>query len=404
MVVKRRSSIDISQLEDCLKQYLKFNPSIVRRRWHYPLLKALEFMRSELGLQSIRDLLRCETKQLALAIQAWINKRAEEASIKTIKVEVYLIRSFLSFYDIEVPLRKIKFPRKAGRTRIDRLPSLSDLQRLISSARSPRLRLILMMLCLTGMRLNECLSVRREHIDLERGIIIVPPENTKMGRGREIPIPSELREELKRYLEKHYPYERGYLFCVKNNPEKRIHISRFYEKYVMLLKRLGLDEKTPDGSAYRLHPHIFRKWYRTQLEAVGVNRALIDLWVGHNSNSVDKLYFLPTPEMIKKEFEKANNALKIFGTIQAAEVSELSEKVEQLEAFISKILRQIAIMHPEDVIVPTDFGDLNYEQAVRLYLKGRIDRFGPLSPRTPREAKEILEAIKKEKERARRIS
>ena len=309
---------------------------IVRRRWHYPLIKVLEFMRNELGLQSVADLLKCDAKQLALALQAWVAKRAGEASIKTIRFEVYLARSFFAFHDVEVPLRRIKIPKKAGRTRIDRLPSISDLQRLISGAKSPRLRLILMMLCLTGMRLNECLSIRREHIDLERGFIIIPPENTKMGRGREIPIPSELREELKRYLEKHYPYERGYLFCVKNNPEKRIHISRFYEKYVMLLKRLGLDERTPDGSAYRLHPHVYRKWYRTQLEAAGVNKLLIDMWVGHNSNSVEKLYYLPTPEIVKQEFEKADRVLRIFG--RPTEPLQAEEYQEQIRLLWSALL------------------------------------------------------------------
>ena len=292
-------------------------------------------MKNELGLQSVADLLKCDAKQLALALQAWVAKRAGEASAKTIRFEVYLVRSFFAFHDVDIPLRKVKIPKKAGRTRIDRLPSLSDLQRLVSGAKSPRMRLAIMMMALTGMRLNECLSVRREHIDLERGIIIVPPENTKMGRGREIPIPSELREELKKYLEKHYPYERGFLFCVKNNPEKRIHVARFYDKYIKLLRRLGLDEKTPDGSAYRLHPHVFRKWYRTTLESAGVNKLLIDLWLGHNSG-VEKLYYLPPPEVIRQEFEKADRVLRIFGRV--AEPLQAEEYQEQIRLLWSALL------------------------------------------------------------------
>jgi integrase len=335
VVIKRRRSIDPSQLEDCLKQYFTLNPAIVKRRWHYPLLKVLEFMRNELGLQSISDLLKCDGKQLALALQAWVAKRAGEASIKTIRFEIYLARSFFAHYDVEIPLRKIKIPKKAGRTRIDRLPSIADLQRLVFGAKSPRMRLAIMMMALTGMRLNECLNVRREHIDLERGFITIPPENTKTGRGREVPIPSELREELKHYFEKHFPYERGFLFCVKNNPEKRIHVARFYDKYIKLLRRLGLDEKTPDGSAYRLHPHVFRKWYRTQLEAAGVNKLLIDLWLGHNSG-IEKLYYLPPPEVIRQEFEKAERVLRIFG--RAAEPLQAEEYQEQIRLLWSALL------------------------------------------------------------------
>ncbi|MCS7367711.1 MAG: tyrosine-type recombinase/integrase [archaeon YNP-WB-062] len=335
MVIKRRRSIDPSQVEDCLKQYFNLNPAIVKRRWHYPLIKVLDFMRNELGLQSISDLLKCDAKQLALALQAWVAKRVGEASIKTIRFEVYLARSFFAFYDVEIPLRKIKIPRKAGRTRIDRLPSLADLQRLVSGAKSPRMRLAIMMMALTGMRLNECLNIRREHIDLERGFITIPPENTKTGRGREVPIPSELKEELKQYLEKHFPFERGFLFCVKGNPEKRIHVARFYDKYIKLLRRLGLDEKTPDGSAYRLHPHVFRKWYRTQLEAAGVNKLLIDLWLGHNSG-IEKLYYLPPPEVIKQEFDKADRVLRIFG--RPAEPLQAEEYQEQIRLLWSALL------------------------------------------------------------------
>jgi integrase/recombinase XerD len=348
MVIKRRRSIDPSQVEDCLRQYFNLNPAIVRRRWHYPLIKVLDFMRNELGLQSVADLLKCDAKQLAIALQAWVAKRAGEASAKTIRFETYLVRSFFAHYDVEIPLRKIKMPRKAGRTRIDRLPSIADLQRLVSGAKSPRMRLAIMMMCLTGMRLNECLNVRREHIDLERGFITIPPENTKTGRGREVPIPSELKEELKQYLEKHYPFERGFLFCVKNNPEKRIHVARFYDKYVKLLRRLGLDEKTPDGSAYRLHPHVFRKWYRTQLEVAGVNKLLIDMWVGHNSGAVERLYYLPTPDMIREEVEKADKALRIFGhVIEPRREEEREAEINLLWSALWSIAETMAEQNPK---------------------------------------------------------
>jgi hypothetical protein len=122
---------------------------------------------------------------------------------------------------------------------------------------------------------------------------------------------------------------------VKNNPEKRIHVARFYDKYIKLLRRLGLDEKTPDGSAYRLHPHIFRKWYRTTLESAGVNKLLIDLWLGHNSG-VEKLYYLPPPEVIKQEFDKADRVLRIFG--RPAEPLQAVEYQEQIRLLWSALL------------------------------------------------------------------
>jgi len=354
-------------------------------------------MVEDLGLKSIDDLLSCDVKQLTISLQKWVNHRIDETSIKTVRFEVYLVRSFFSHYDVEIPLKKLKIPRKAVKSRIDSLPSIGEIQKLVSMCKSRRMRLILMTLALTGLRLSECLSLRREYIDLERGIITVPSSITKTGKPREVPIPSELRNELREYFKKYFPHKQGYIFCVQNNPEKTIHVARFYEKYIKLLQRLGLDEKTPDGSAYRLHPHIFRKWYRTQLESAGVNKLLIDLWMGHNSGNVERLYYLPTPEMIQKEFEKADKVLRIFGSTQSKEVESLEQRVRQLEVFINRMVRDYAVWHPEDVKVVTPYGDVNYEQALKLYLQGELDRFGPLSPANPREALEILEKIKKEK-------
>jgi len=187
------------------------------------------------------------------------------------------------------------------------------------------------------MRLSECLNVRREHVDFDRGVIVIPAENTKMGRYREVPIPSELRQELQRYFSEYFKYEKGYLFSVEGNPEKKIITARFYEDYVRLLKRLGLDQRTPDGSAYLLHPHVFRKRYRTMLESAGVNKLMIDLWMGHNSSSVERLYYLPTPEMIKQEFEKADKVLRIFG--QAAAPRQIEEYREHINMLWNALLR-----------------------------------------------------------------
>ena len=333
-------------MDPSIRKFLEYNPSLMAQRRYYILNKILNFMREELGVETISDLLKCDVKQLTLALQAWINKRIHETSIHTIRYEAYLARAFFSFYDLEIPSKKLKVPKKAAKSRIDRLPSLAELQKLIMGARSPRMKLAIMMMCLTGMRLNECLSVRREHIDLDRGFITIPAENTKAGVGREVPIPSELKEELKRYLAKHFPFERGYLFCVEGNPEKRIAKGRFYDYYYNLLRRLGLNQKTPDGSAYTLHPHVFRKWYRTQLEAAGINKLLIDLWLGHNSG-VEKLYYLPTNEMIKEEFEKADKALRIFGHIvEPRREEEREEQINLLWSALWSVAETIAEQNP----------------------------------------------------------
>jgi integrase len=279
-MLPRRRGLELSTLDGSLRRYLEVNPQLLERRRHYPLIRVLEFLKNDLGVGSIDDLLKCDVRSLAISLQKWVNRRVQETSRKTDGFEVYLARSFLSFYDVEIPPRKVRIPRKAVKSRVDRIPSLAEIQKLVTGTRSLRMRLAIMTLALTGMRLGECLRVRREHVDLERGVIVIPPENSKTGRGREVPIPGELKTLLQLYFEKYFPHDRGYIFCVENNHKKPMPTSRFYEMYHSLLARLGLDQKTPDGSAYILHPHVFRKWYRTTLESAGVNKLLIDLWIG----------------------------------------------------------------------------------------------------------------------------
>ncbi|MCS7142909.1 MAG: hypothetical protein NZ920_03830 [Aigarchaeota archaeon] len=75
-------------------------------------------------------------------------------------------------------------------------------------------------------------------------------------------------------------------------------------------------------------PHTFRIWYRTTLEAARVNRLLIDVWMGHNSG-VEKTYYLPTPEIIKQEFEKADKAFRIFGQTHTPPEADKAKALEE---------------------------------------------------------------------------
>jgi hypothetical protein len=66
-----------------------------------------------------------------------------------------------------------------------------------------------------------------------------------------------------------------------------------------------------------------------------VNKLLIDLWLGHNSG-IEKLYYLPPPEVIKQEFDKADRVLRIFG--RPAEPLQAEEYQEQIRLLWSALL------------------------------------------------------------------
>jgi hypothetical protein len=63
------------------------------------------------------------------------------------------------------------------------------------------------------------------------------------------------------------------------------------------------------------------------LERAGVNRLLIEKWMGHTIG-VQGVYFLPTPEDEERERQKAAEALRIFGKIEQPK-PQLPEPIEK---------------------------------------------------------------------------
>jgi hypothetical protein len=63
------------------------------------------------------------------------------------------------------------------------------------------------------------------------------------------------------------------------------------------------------------------------LERAGVNRLLIERWMGHTIG-VQGVYYLPTPEDEERERQKAAEALRIFGKIEQPK-PQLPEPIEK---------------------------------------------------------------------------
>jgi hypothetical protein len=63
------------------------------------------------------------------------------------------------------------------------------------------------------------------------------------------------------------------------------------------------------------------------LERAGVNRLLIERWMGHTIG-VQGVYYLPTPEDEERERQKAAEALRIFGKLEQPK-PQLPEPIEK---------------------------------------------------------------------------
>jgi len=135
-------------------------------------------------------------------VRRYINKRADEgASNATINREITLLKSILyqAEYDGIIESNPIrgrrvsKLPENNNRERVILEMRLSDddLRRLIESC-SERIRPVVVLALVTGMRRGEILKLRWKDIDFRLLSIRIPAEHAKTKQERHVPLPAEL--------------------------------------------------------------------------------------------------------------------------------------------------------------------------------------------------------------------
>jgi len=310
--------------------------SFMREKMYYHLAKVLGTALDVTGCGTVAEFLQRAKNgnDLHVVLQHVINRLEKRYAPGSVMVYMSLLARFLEFHDVDVSRarKKVRMPKK-GTVRVDRVPTLGEVQRLILGSKSPRMRLLIQLLLQTGMRLNEALQLRVEHIDSDAKVIRLPGAITKTGKPREVPLIPELENAIRNYLRQRKDGS-PWLFPNEKDPSKPWTRAKAREGLYRLLKVLGLDSRDPSGKGYQIHFHTFRKWYKTTLERAGVNRLLIERWMGHETG-VQSVYFLPTPEDEEHERQKAAEALRIFGKTEQPRLNPVIEKAFAMRALLS---------------------------------------------------------------------
>ena len=181
----------------------------------------------------------------------------------------------------------------------DRAPTAEELQQLMDLG-NPRDRVAISLLALAGFRLGTLCALKYYHVmdDLEAGItpvhIHVECEITKGKYGDyDTFIGQEAAQYLNAYLDcRRHGSSSGKIPPEKIAPEsplirnlrsrqpKPITPQRLHYSIQRLMRQAGL-LGVKRGSRYRLRPHSIRKFFRTQMAALGVDRDYIEYMMGH---------------------------------------------------------------------------------------------------------------------------
>jgi len=267
----------------------------------------------------------------------------------------------------------------------DRAPKQEELQKLIEVA-SLREKAIIAMLATGGFRIGTLLKLKYKHVkeDLEANRtpvhIHVEAEITK---GRYADYDTFINEEAAHYLKLYLDKRRrgtekippevitdeSPLFAVVNVKRglsvKALSYQATYENLFHLFSSTGLSSKR--GKMYEVRIHSIRKFFRTQLEALGVPRDYVEYMMGHKLSTYHDVE-MKGVEFLRNVYAAAN--LRIYPKEKASLADVLKEIIRSRGEDPSKYLRT-EIIPNADIITPEVEVDV-YARAVWEMLRKEV--------------------------------
>ncbi|MEM1547385.1 MAG: site-specific integrase [Candidatus Methanomethylicia archaeon] len=219
---------------------------------------------------------------------------------KTVSVWSSALRKFFDSNNIEVK-RRVRI--KTFVINESALPSRDDLRRILNKC-SLRTKTAILILASSGLRVGELLNLKIGDIDLESNpaMIMVKALKTKERKSRVTFMSDEAREILREYIEERRRREMisddsPVIACSDGS-------SMTLQNLNFLLRNAFKTFSRKNGKYYSLHPHVLRKWFKTQLIASGVPGPIADRLCGHSRYLAEE-YELYTVDQLRKWYLKA---------------------------------------------------------------------------------------------------
>lgn len=154
--------------------------------------------------------------------------------------------------------------------------SPKQVQNMILNTKNIKHKCIIELLYSCGLRLNELINLKVEHIDSGRMRILV--ENGKGGKDRYVMLSDILLQDLRKYWDEYRP--NVYLFQGQNN-------LKYSDKSVQnIVKNAALKS----GIKQRVSPHILRHSFAIHLLEKGTDIRFIQELLGHKSIKTTEIY------------------------------------------------------------------------------------------------------------------
>lgn len=195
---------------------------------------------------------------------------------------LYTLRSFWNYayknklckWNLAMAVEPIKIQKKE-RTYL----STEEVEELIKAVDHPLIKLVVQTLYYTGLRINECLSLKVEDVDLDSKVIHVI--EGKGNKDRDIPINQQLVPLFENYINnERVDIDSNYFFATKKSGK----LSAAYVNAVLrdTVKELGWKK--------HVTAHILRHSFASNLIKKGVNLVYVQKLLGHSNLKVTSIY------------------------------------------------------------------------------------------------------------------
>ena len=255
----------------------------------------IQFTQSRLGKQpSQLELTEIDTPLITAFLDELEKKRSISARSRNARLAA--IRSFFRYVALEAPAQSAQIQRvlaipskRYSRTlinfltqqEIEALLAAPD-QRTWSGRRDYALLLVAVR---TGLRLSEITSLQHKDLMLGAGAHI-----RVVGKGRKercIPLTKRTVAILKAWMKEHTQDPRQPLFpSARGQRLSGDGVQYILSKHISIAR-----EACPSLKGKRITPHVLRHTLAMELLQAGIDRAMIALWLGHESVETTQMYF-----------------------------------------------------------------------------------------------------------------
>jgi integrase/recombinase XerD len=192
---------------------------------------------------------------------------------------------FRSIRSVKFNVEKVERPRREHR--LPNVLSKEEVKRIITSPTNAKHRAMLSLIYACGLRRSELLSLKPEHVDSKRGLLII--KQAKGNKDRVVPISGKIIEMLREYYKIYKP--KVWLF--EGQQEGEPYSAESIQK---VLKDATIKAKVKKPVTL----HWLRHSYATHLLESGTDLRYIQEILGHKSSKTTEIYTHVSTQSIQK--------------------------------------------------------------------------------------------------------